>query len=303
MPKSMERVDTVLKDRFPKLSRIFLQKLIQEGRVSVNGRMVKKAHYSVQRADEILCDFPEPRKSHILPKEGKLNVIFEDRDIVVLDKPAGISVHPSFTDKRDTMVSFLLAHCRDLSGIGGVLRPGIVHRLDRDTSGLLVVAKNDQAHRLLAVQWAAREVEKEYTALVAGTLPSRAGRIEAPIGRSHRDRKKMAVTIAHGSREAFTDYQVVKTFGNVVSVVRVFPKTGRTHQIRVHFASLHHPVIGDALYGDKKLNAKFRDEFGLNRQFLHASRISFRHPRTGKRMSFRSKLPPDLAEVLRKLSV
>lgn len=297
----MVRVDILLRQRFPEASRVFLQKLIRDGLVRVNGKLIQKSHQMVSPEVRVECTFPEPQKSHIEPKVGSLHIIFEDRDIIVLDKPAGISVHPSLTDTRDTLVSFLLAHCRNLSGIGGVLRPGIVHRLDKDTSGLLVVAKNDLAHRALSAQFSARTVEKEYIALVKGVLPSKRGRIEAPIGRSKHDRKKMDVTLRHGSREAFTEYEVRKNFGNDACLVRVFPKTGRTHQIRVHFASIHYPVIGDSLYGDKKLNKKFAEEFGLHRQFLHAVKLAFIHPGTKKKMCFTSKLPKDLETILLKL--
>lgn len=299
----MVRVDILLRQRFPEASRVFLQKLIRDGRVTVNGKLIQKSHQMVSPEVRVECAFPKPQKSHIEPKVGSLHIIFEDRDIIVLDKPAGISVHPSLTEKKDTIVSFLLAYCENLSGIGGVLRPGIVHRLDKDTSGLLVVAKNDLAHRTLSAQFSARTVEKEYIALVKGVLPSKRGRIEAPIGRNKHDRKKMAVTPRHGSREAFTEYEVIKNFGSVACLIRVFPKTGRTHQIRVHFASIHYPVIGDSLYGDKKLNKKFAEEFGLHRQFLHAAKLTFIHPRMKKKMCFTSKLPKDLEPVLKILKL
>lgn len=289
----MVRIDILLRQRFPEASRIFLQKLIRDGQVKVNGKSVQKPHQLIRPDDHVECDMPSLRIPHIQPRRGSLHIIFEDSDIIVLDKPAGISVHPSPTDTKDTLVSFLLAHCRNLSGIGGVMRPGIVHRLDKDTSGLLVVAKNDAAHRNLSAQFAGRKVKKEYVALVKGLLSVRAGAIEAPISRSMHDRKKMAVSARMGSREALTEFRVIKRFGNAASLVSVFPKTGRTHQIRVHFASIGHPVIGDKTYG--------KDDFGLKRQFLHAVKLEFLHPSTGKRVKFSSKIPEDLDEVLKSL--
>lgn len=288
----------MLREKFPEKSRVFLQRMIRNGYVKVNNRIVRKPNTPMYAHDFFECDFPTAKPLELKPKTAFLKIIFEDKDLVVVDKPAGISVHPSPTNTKDTLVSFLLAHCRNLSGIGGVMRPGIVHRLDKDTSGLLVVAKNDAAHRNLSAQFAAREVKKEYVALVKGLLSVRAGAIEAPISRSMHDRKKMAVSARMGSREALTEFRVIKTFRNAAgaaaSLVSVFPKTGRTHQIRVHFASIGHPVLGDKTYG--------KDDFGLKRQFLHAANLEFLHPASGKHVKFSSKIPEDLYTVLKGLA-
>lgn len=289
------RLDKMLREKFPEKSRVFLQRMIHGGHVKVNGRLVRKPNTPIHAHDFFECHFPELQPLKVKPKAAlHTKIIFEDKDFVIVDKPAGISVHPSPTDTKDTLVSFLLAHCRNLSGIGGVMRPGIVHRLDKDTSGILVVAKNDRAHINLSAQFAGRKVKKEYIALVKGLLPVRAGAIEAPISRSMHDRKKMAVSARMGSREALTEFRVIKTFGAAASLVSVFPKTGRTHQIRVHFASIGHPVLGDKTYG--------KDDFGLKRQFLHAAKLEFLHPSSGKRVKFFSKIPEDLDTVLKSLA-
>ncbi len=222
-------------------------------------------------------------------KRFDLKVIFEDRNFLIIEKPAGIVtemlfVGPSFSE-----------------GGAAFIKP--VHRLDKDTSGILAVAKTESALAKLAAQWKARTVEKTYTVLVKGVFEVKRGRIEAPIARSFKDRKKMAVSNRPGSREASTDFCVKRNFGDVslgdVSLLEAFPLTGRTHQIRVHFASIGHPVVGDRVYGDAKLNARFQKKFGLKRQFLHASRLALDHPATKKRMAFRSPLPSDLAGVLK----
>lgn len=291
--RSMSRLDHFLHARFPNLSRAFLQKLIRDGCVHLRGKVLRKPHSVIREgeADFLTCGFPALQKLKMASKKLPMKIIYEDKDLIVLDKPAGISVHPSATEKGDTVVSFLLSHCKDLSGIGGIARPGIVHRLDRNTSGILVVAKNDAAHRALSRQWVERNVKKEYMALVVGILPHKKALIDAPIARSMHNRKKMAVSARTGSRESVTEYEVAKTFGEKYTLVKAFPKTGRTHQIRVHFASIGHPVVGDSVYGGPSI-------IGLARQFLHASKLTLTHPRTGKKMVLTSKLPKDLEGVL-----
>jgi 23S rRNA pseudouridine1911/1915/1917 synthase len=219
-----------------------------------------------------------------------LDVIHEDRDILVVNKPAAMTVHPAPGHRASTLVNAVLAHCGDLSGIGGVLRPGIVHRLDRDTSGVIVVAKHDAAHNALAKQLKAREVDKVYVALVEGTPKPADGVIDAPIARDPRRRQRMAVV--EGGREAATAYRVLERFEGV-SLVEARPRTGRTHQIRVHLAAIGHPIVGDPVYG--------RRSPLVPRQFLHAARIEFAHPATGERVAYDAPLPPDLEQALRKL--
>ena len=231
---------------------------------------------------------PPPRPLDVEPEAIPLRIIYEDEDLLVVDKPAGMTVHPAPGQTRHTLVNALLAHCRDLSGVGGVLRPGIVHRLDKDTSGLLLVAKNDRAHADLSRQLKERAVEKGYLALVRGRMEQAEGVIEGAIGRDPRNRKRMA--IVEGGRPARTAYRV-REYLDGMTLVEVAPSTGRTHQIRVHFAAAGHPIVGDALYG--------KPSALVGRQFLHAYRLAFRHPRDGRHVAFESPLPPDLEEALR----
>jgi 23S rRNA pseudouridine1911/1915/1917 synthase len=230
---------------------------------------------------------PPPQPLDVEPEAIPLRIVYEDQDLLVVDKPAGLTVHPAPGHRSHTLVNALLAHCRDLSGVGGVLRPGIVHRLDRDTSGLLLVAKNDRAHAGLSKQLKERTVEKRYLALVRGRLEQREGVIEGAIGRDPRNRKRMA--IVEGGRPARTAYRVREHLEGM-TLVEVAPSTGRTHQIRVHFAAAGHPIVGDALYG--------KPSALVGRQFLHAYRLAFRHPRDGRSLAFESPLPADLEEAL-----
>ncbi len=231
---------------------------------------------------------PPPRSLELEPESIPLNIVYEDDDLLVVDKPAGLAVHPAPGHSRHTLVNALLAHCVDLSGVGGVLRPGIVHRLDKDTSGLLLVAKNDRTHASLSRQLKERTVQKRYLALVRGRLEQPEGVIEGAVGRDPRNRKRMA--IVEGGRPARTAYKV-REYLDGMTLVEVAPSTGRTHQIRVHFAAAGHPIVGDALYGKPS---------GLvGRQFLHAYRLAFEHPRNGRRMEFEAPLPEDLTEALR----
>ena len=230
---------------------------------------------------------PPPQPLDVEPEAIPLRIVYEDQDLLVVDKPAGLTAHPAPGHMRHTLVNALLAHCGDLSGVGGVLRPGIVHRLDKDTSGLLLVAKNDRAHAGLSKQLRERTVEKRYLALVQGRVEQAEGVIEGAIGRDPRNRKRMA--IVEGGRPARTAYSV-REYLDGMTLVEVAPSTGRTHQIRVHFATAGHPIVGDALYG--------KPSALVGRQFLHACRLAFRHPRDGRSLAFESPLPRDLEEAL-----
>lgn len=281
----------------PALSRARVQALIASGHVSElkSNKPITDASCKVKTGETYLIEIPPPAPAAPVAQALPLKIVYEDRDVIVIDKPAGMVVHPAPGNREGTLVNALLAHCgKSLSGINGVLRPGIVHRLDKDTSGLIVVAKNDAAHQALAKQFADRSLSRTYKALVWGIPRPLLGSIEAPIGRSTRDRKKMAVT-ARG-KSARTNYRVVESFKNT-SLVECKLATGRTHQIRVHFAHKKHPLIGDPVYGPKcHLGA-----IDFPRQALHAAALEFRHPRSGKVMRFRSPLPADMAALLRQL--
>ncbi len=275
----------------PPLSRARLQALIAEGCVSCGGKPADDVSRKVKMGEAYIVRVPPPEAA--VPKAEKipLTVVYEDKDLLVIDKPAGMVVHPAPGNRERTLVNALLAHCgKSLSGIGGVARPGIVHRLDKDTSGLIAVAKNDAAHQALSRQFADRSLSRTYHALVWGVPAPRAGKVQAPVGRHSRDRKKMAVT-AKG-RAALTHYKVLEAFDDA-SLVECKLSTGRTHQIRVHLAHIKHPVIGDPVYGRKKSP--------FPRQALHAVELQLTHPRTGKLMRFKSGLPPDMRELLRGL--
>ena len=295
------RLDKVLTQRYPEKSRQYFQKLFEDGFVLVNDVAVK-ASVKLRAGDVVEVRFPEVKELDLEPVEMDLDIVFEDEDIVVVNKSAGLVVHPGEggTHRDDSLINGLLYHCKgSLSGINGVLRPGIVHRLDKNTSGLMVVAKNDAAHRGLAEQFHEKKVEKVYFALLVGKLEPKEGSIDAPIGRDSIHRKKMAVVDEHQGRNALTRYQVVEYVGEC-SYVKVQLVTGRTHQIRVHFASIGFPLCGDELYGRPKVNRKFQ-EFGLNRQFLHAGYLSFIHPTTQKKVEFEDPLPSDLSLALKRL--
>ena len=271
------------------LSRSYIQKLIAEGRVLVDGRTAK-ASRKVTSGERIVVAVPPPITISIAPEDIPLDIVFEDDYVIVIDKPAGLTVHPAPGHRTGTLVNAILAHCPDLMAIKGSIRPGIVHRLDKDTSGLMMVAKNDVAQISLSDQIKRRAVKRGYLALVSGHLSPARGTIEAPIGRHPRDRKRMAV-ISTG-REARTFYKV-KEYIKSYSLLEVHTETGRTHQIRVHFSSIGHPVVGDAVYGK-------RSDL-LGRHFLHAHRLGFRLPSSGDFVEFESALPLDLDEALRKI--
>jgi 23S rRNA pseudouridine1911/1915/1917 synthase len=284
-----ERLDRYLGQRL-ELSRTQIQKLIADGFVTVNGQTAK-AGLRLNAGDRLGVVLPPTPPSPLTPEAMPLNIIYEDDDLLVIDKPAGLTVHPAPGHPSHTLVNALLSHFPHLAALSGSLRPGIVHRLDRDTSGVMVVAKNSLAQTKLVEQFRARSVAKAYLVLVKGHLTPENGVIEAPIGRDPRNRKKMAV-VAKG-REARTEYRVKKYIGGY-TLLEVFPETGRTHQIRVHLGAIGFPVVGDKVYG-------VRSPF-LSRQFLHASRLGFKLPSSGRYREFKSELPPDLAQALRDIA-
>jgi len=285
-----ERLDAFLARCLPELSRTHLKRLIESGFVTIDGR-VPKASEKTQAGLEVTVKVPPPEELSLEPEAIPLTIVYQDGDLIVVDKPAGLTVHPAPGHPSGTLVNALLAACPDLQGISGTLRPGIVHRLDKDTSGLLVVAKNDRAMRSLQSQLTERSVHKTYLALVHGVPKPREGQIEAPIGRSTRNRKKMAVV--DNGRESTTRYRVREELPGGLALLEVEPVTGRTHQIRVHLAAIGHPVFGDPLYG--------RTSELLGRQFLHAWKLAFRMPVGGREVEFESPLPPDLRVVLERL--
>lgn len=272
------------------LSRTVANEQIKLGQVLVNGQ-AKKAKYTVQEGDVISYQIPEGEEVEYVAENLPLEIIYEDKDVAVVNKPQGMVVHPSAGHTSGTLVNALLYHIKDLSGINGVLRPGIVHRIDKDTSGLLMVAKNDQAHLKLAEELKAQKSLRKYLAIVHGNLPNDRGVIEAPIGRSEKDRKKQAVT-AKG-KEAVTRFQVLERFGDY-TLVELTLETGRTHQIRVHMAYIGHPVAGDEAYGPRKT-------LKGHGQFLHAQTLGFTHPSTGEVMTFTAEAPAIFQETLEKL--
>jgi 23S rRNA pseudouridine1911/1915/1917 synthase len=314
--ETADRLDRVVAAAFPDVSRARFQKLIAEGQVTVEGQAVTEARHKLKIGQAIKVSFPpaiaaEP-KAEIIP----LTVVHEDRDLIIIDKPAGLVVHPGAGNETGTLVNALIAHCgNSLSGIGGVKRPGIVHRLDKDTSGLLVVAKNDAAHQGLSEQFAAHgrdgRLERAYQAIVWGSLERRQGIISANIARSNANRQKMAISKSAMSREAVTHYEVLESLGKppVASLIRCVLETGRTHQIRVHMTHIGHPLLGDKDYGQSfkaSLNTLSEKAQGavksLNRQALHAAVLGFEHPRTGKALRFESPIPSDMKELLQALT-
>ncbi|HSC29449.1 MAG TPA: RluA family pseudouridine synthase [Vicinamibacterales bacterium] len=290
------RLDTFLTAMLPDQSRARLQRLIREGRVT-GPRRVLRPSTPVRDGQTYAIDVPPPAPSLVTAEPLPLRIVFEDPDILVLDKPAGMVVHPAAGHVRGTLVNALLHHVKDLSGIGGELRPGIVHRLDRGTSGLMVVAKHDESHHELSRQFRDREVEKEYVCLVWGVVQA-GRRIDAPIGRDARNRQKMS-TRARRTRSAVTRVTWARHFKGV-SLLKVVIATGRTHQIRVHLSAIGHPIVGDPVYGGvhRRVPAHLRAVLRLERPFLHAARLSFTHPRDRRRVDFDSPLPPELESVL-----
>lgn len=288
------RLDKYLAEQFPEQTRSYLQKLIKEGGVLVNGRSVKTG-YQLSCGDEVCVNIPEPKELDVEPQKMELDIVYEDEDVILINKPKGMVVHPAPGHTKDTLVNGLLYHCQgNLSGINGVARPGIVHRIDRDTTGILIVCKNDMAHNSIAAQLKEHSITRRYRALVHGNIKEDKGTVEGPIGRHPVDRKKMAINERNG-KPAVTHYQVLKRFGNYTYIECVL-ETGRTHQIRVHMASIGHPLVGDEVYGPAKC------PFKLEGQCLHAMVLGFVHPRTGEYMEYSAELPGYFQELLGKLS-
>jgi 23S rRNA pseudouridine1911/1915/1917 synthase len=296
------RLDKFLVGNLPDETRQNCQKLIESGMVLIDGKTVKSSR-KIKSGDRVEVVFPPPREMKLKPLDMKLDIVYEDANVIVINKPAGLVVHPGAGESHmeDSLVNAILYHCKDsLSGIGGVMRPGIVHRLDKDTSGLLIVAKNDKAHRLLSEQFKDHKAEKTYYALLSGHLVPEKGSIEAPIGRSVRDRKRMDVVALEKGRMAVTKYRVLKYLGDY-TFVEVKLITGRTHQIRVHFNSIGFPLVGDSLYGRLSVNKKVEQEYGFNRLFLHAGGLTL-NIAVNKKKSFSASLPKELEDLLKKLS-
>jgi 23S rRNA pseudouridine1911/1915/1917 synthase len=297
-----ERLDKLLVHLFPTLSRSFIQELIAQEKVLLNKKAVL-AHTIPRKKDLIEIVIPSLQKTGIVPADIPLDILYEDKDLIILNKQAGIVVHPSDNGGHvsDSIVNALLYHRPSDFSLKGTNRPGIVHRLDKDTSGILLIAKHEQAMRYMTEQWQNRTVFKEYKALVTGRITPQTGIIEAPVGRSLQNRKEMAIRIGKGGRYAQTDYQVEQYY-HQSSLLSVHISTGRTHQIRVHFKSIGHPVLGDQTYGNAKWNDIFRTKYGLQRQFLHAYKLRFIHPMHKKQMEVIAPLAFDLQVVLKKLS-
>ena len=287
-----ERLDLFLVRRLPDLSRSYAQRLIADGQVRVDGT-ARKANYKLRGGEEIACTMPPAEEIEICAEDIPLDILYEDADIIVVNKARGMVVHPAAGIYTGTLVNALLWHCHDLSGINGALRPGIVHRLDKDTSGVMVAAKNDMAHHYLARQIRDKDARREYRAIVHGNIVPRAGVITGDIGRHPTDRKKMAIVRENG-KPATTHFEVLERFGDY-TYVSCRLETGRTHQIRVHMTSIGHPLVGDPKYTAKK------NPFAIVGQALHSLTLSLTHPRTGTEMTFTAPLPADMEEILHTL--
>jgi len=297
------RLDVFLREKFPAVSRGALQRLIEQGHIRVNGQVVKPTH-TPRAGEQVEVRWPEAQPAEALPEEIPLDILFEDASLLVVNKPPGLVVHPAAGHEEHTLVNALLHHCRgSLSGIGGVARPGIVHRLDKETSGCLVVAKNDETHLALAKQFEERTVEKLYDAIVLGILERDTGEIRASIARHPSHRKRMAVLESSNSRFAHTSYRVIERLVHATHAEAEI-HTGRTHQIRVHFQFIGHPVVGDATYG-QKANKRFAESTGYTapRVLLHARKLSFVHPRTGRKVKFTAPLPEDFKAAVKFLRI
>jgi len=289
--KGGERLDKVIPARVPDISRAVAQRLIKTGEITVNGRPSKPS-YRVQAGDEVFVRIPAETPEQVLPEDIPLDVIYEDAALLVVNKPAGLVVHPAYGHTSGTLVNAVLAHCPQVADVGGPDRAGIVHRLDKDTSGLILIAKDEVTRAALQRQFKHRQVAKTYLALVEGPVQPREGIIEAPVGRSKRQRKKMAVV--RSGREARTMYRATEYFPDH-TLLEVRPHSGRTHQVRVHLAWLGYPIVGDVVYGRR------RQRLLRGRHFLHAARLRFTHPATGEEVEFKAPLPPELAAVLERL--
>lgn len=286
------RLDAFLTGEIEDLTRSAAAKLIEDGRVRVNGRETAKS-FKLSGGETVEVELPEPEPIDAVPQDIPLDVVYEDEDVIVINKPSGMVVHPAPGHPDGTMVNALLHHCGEsLSGIGGALRPGIVHRIDRDTSGLIIAAKNDMAHQGLSAQLSDHTLARTYECIVVGSMKTDKGTVDAPIARDARDRKRMAVV--SGGRNAVTHWEVIARYPGFTHL-RCRLETGRTHQIRVHMAHLGHPILGDTVYGAKKAVA------GLQGQCLHAAGLRFLHPRTGEAVELTCPLPPEFTAMLKKL--
>lgn len=286
-----KRLDTIVSSLDINISRSMAQKLIKDKRIMINNKEAKES-YRVKLKDEITILVDEPKKTKLKPESIPLDIIYEDKDIIVVNKAKGMVVHPGNGNKEGTLVNAIMAYAKDLSGIGGELRPGIVHRIDKDTSGLIIIAKNDEAHKNLSEQIKNHQITKIYTALVRGNIAEDDATIDMPIGRDKNDRKKMSVT--KDGKEAVTHFKVLKRYGEY-TLLRVKIDTGRTHQIRVHMAKIGHPVVGDEVYSNGK------NEFNVHGQMLHSTYLKFKHPITGKELELEAPLPKYFQDVLNKL--
>ncbi|PIZ70870.1 RNA pseudouridine synthase [Candidatus Peregrinibacteria bacterium CG_4_10_14_0_2_um_filter_43_11] len=294
------RLDHYLTHVKPDLTRHFIQNLIKGGAVFVNHKKILKTGHSLKEGDELIVIIPSLKEVGIVPENIPLTVLYEDKNLIVLNKPAGMVVHPTDHGAHvsGTLVNALMHHCKDLSGMNGEKRPGIVHRLDKDTSGIIIVAKNDDIHGNLAKQFEDRQVTKRYITLLKGHLTPEEGSVEAPLLKTHGE-KNVRISAQKNAKYALTHYRVLRYVG-VYSLVEVRIITGRTHQIRVHFASIGYSVCGDTQYGDSKTNENLKP-LGLTRQFLHAAYLKITHPVTGKVLEITASLPEDLENVLKKL--
>lgn len=302
------RLDKYLSLKFPEKSRTYIQKIIEDFGVSVNKKLIHKSGFEVKDEDEVEIKFPEVKKLNLKAKKIPLNVIYEDDSMLIINKQPGISVHPSETSKESTLVNAVLNHCKgSLSGIGGIMRPGIVHRLDKDTSGVLMIAKNDQTHQYLSNLIKNREVKKIYLGIIHGKMQSLTGKIDSPIGRSYTDRKKMAVKNDVSGKNAITNFKVIHYIKELdISLLEIQIITGRTHQIRVHMAAIKHPIVFDSTYGDKKLDndltnmlySLFPIPYSTQRQMLHAWKLELKMPNDENTQAFEAKIPEDFQAII-----
>lgn len=289
------RIDKYLSECMDDCSRSYIQKIIKDGNVAIQGKPVK-ANYKVSEGEVVTVKVPEPEKMDILPENIPLDILYEDSDIIIINKGKGMVVHPSAGHYNGTIVNGLLYHCADqLSGINGVMRPGIVHRIDMNTTGIIVVCKNDKAHNCIAEQLKEHSITREYHAIVYNHFSEAEGKVDAPIGRHPVERKKMAVNYKNG-KQAVTHYQLIENLKQNFAYIKCHLETGRTHQIRVHMASIQHPLLGDDVYGPK------RSSYQLEGQVLHAKTLGFIHPSTKEYVEFSAPLPDYFTELLRKLS-